>query len=345
MENEIRMTKLAECAGCGAKVGAGTLSKLLQGLPLVQDENLLVGYDTSDDAAVYKISDELVAVQTLDFFPPIVDDPYMFGQIAACNAISDIYAMGATPKLALNIMEVSPQMTDEAVREVLRGGYEKAAEAGVIICGGHTIQSTEPKYGLSVTGFAHPSQIRLNCTPREGDVLLLTKPLGVGVISTANKVDMVSPETYAKAVKQMATLNRRGCEIAARYEVHSCTDVTGFGLMGHSCEMAMGGGVTAVIESGKVPLLPEVLDLANMGILPQGMYRNRNFAEPHTVAEAQVSRAVQDLLYDPQTSGGLLLAVAEKDAEALLRELEGQVPHAAIIGYVTADQGCAVKIV
>ncbi len=200
MENEIRMTKLASCAGCGAKVGAGTLAKLLKGLPSVYDERLLVGYDTSDDACVYKISDELVLVETLDFFPPIVDDPFMFGQIAAANAISDIYAMGAQPKLALNIMAVSPQMPDEAVREVLRGGYTKAAEAGVIISGGHTIRDPEPKYGLSVTGFAHPDKIRLNCTPRAGDVLILTKALGTGIISTANKADMVSEETYAKAV-------------------------------------------------------------------------------------------------------------------------------------------------
>ena len=210
MENEIRMTKLASCAGCGAKVGAGTLAKLLKGLPSVYDERLLVGYDTSDDACVYKISDELVLVETLDFFPPIVDDPFMFGQIAAANAISDIYAMGAQPKLALNIMAVSPQMPDEAVREVLRGGYTKAAEAGVIISGGHTIRDPEPKYGLSVTGFAHPDKIRLNCTPRAGDVLILTKALGTGIISTANKADMVSEETYAKAVAQIGKLDITG---------------------------------------------------------------------------------------------------------------------------------------
>ncbi len=331
MENEIRMTKLASCAGCGAKVGAGTLAKLLKGLPSVYDERLLVGYDTSDDACVYKISDELVLVETLDFFPPIVDDPFMFGQIAAANAISDIYAMGAQPKLALNIMAVSPQMPDEAVREVLRGGYTKAAEAGVIISGGHTIRDPEPKYGLSVTGFAHPDKIRLNCTPRAGDVLILTKALGTGIISTANKADMVSEETYAKAVAQMAELNRAGSEIAGKYEVHSITDVT--------------GNVTAVIESANVPLLPEVLSLAEIGILPEGMYRNRNFAEPFSESAPNVTRAMMDVLFDPQTSGGLLLAVAEKDAPALLAELTDKVPHAARIGYVTEKQGCAVRVV
>ncbi len=328
MENEIRMTKLASCAGCGAKVGAGTLAKLLKGLPSVYDERLLVGYDTSDDACVYKISDDLVLVETLDFFPPIVDDPFMFGQIAAANAISDIYAMGAEPKLALNIMAVSPQMPDGAVREVLRGGYTKAAEAGVIISGGHTIRDTEPKYGLSVTGFAHPDRIRLNCTPHAGDVLILTKALGTGIISTANKADMVSKETYAKAVAQMAELNRAGSEIAGKYDVHSITDVTGFGLMGHTGEMANGGNVTAVIESANVPLLPEVLSLAEIGILPEGMYRNRNFAEPFSESAPNVTRAMMDVLFDPQTSGGLLLAVAEKDAPALLAELTDKVPHA-----------------
>ena len=309
------------------------------------DERLLVGYDTSDDACVYKISDELVLVETLDFFPPIVDDPFMFGQIAAANAISDIYAMGAQPKLALNIMAVSPQMPDEAVREVLRGGYTKAAEAGVIISGGHTIRDPEPKYGLSVTGFAHPDKIRLNCTPRAGDVLILTKALGTGIISTANKADMVSEETYAKAVAQMAELNRAGSEIAGKYDVHSITDVTGFGLMGHTGEMANGGNVTAVIESANVPLLPEVLSLAEIGILPEGMYRNRNFAEPFSESAPNVTRAMMDVLFDPQTSGGLLLAVAEKDAPALLAELTDKVPHAARIGYVTEKQGCAVRVV
>lgn len=225
--------------------------------------------------------------------------PTCSGRSPRPTAISDIYAMGAVPKLALNIMAVSDKMPDEAVREVLRGGYEKAAEAGVIISGGHTIKDQEPKYGLSVTGFARPEEIRLNCTPQAGDVLLLTKALGTGIISSANKADLVSPETYARAVRQMAELNRAGCETAARYTVHSCTDVTGFGLMGHTSEMANGGGVTAVIESRKVPLLPEVLSLAEMGILPEGMYRNRNFAEPFTQASPEVPRALMDVLYEP----------------------------------------------
>lgn len=334
--NDIKMTKLASCGGCGAKVGAGMLSQILQGIPTHQDPKLLVGYDTSDDASVYQISDDLVLVQTLDFFPPIVDDPYMFGQIAATNAISDIYAMGATPRLAMNIMTVTPDMPKEVIHEILRGGYEKAYEAGVIITGGHTINDQEPKYGLSVSGFARPEEIRMNCSAREGDVLILTKPLGIGIITTANRAELADPALYQRAVKQMATLNRAACEIARKYEVHSMTDVTGFALMGHATEMARGGDTTIVIESEKVPVLPGVLELAQMGLIPEGAYRNRHFAEPTAHADANIPVAVQDILYDPQTSGGLLMAVRQEDAPALLRELQDckDVPCAAIIGYV-----------
>ena len=232
MQCDIKMSKLASCGGCGAKVGAGMLSQILQGIPTVKDENLLVGYDTSDDAAVYRVSDDLAIVQTLDFFPPIVDDPFMFGQIAAANAISDIYAMGATPKIALNIMTVTPQMPKEMIHEVLRGGYEKAYEAGVVIAGGHTINDQEPKYGLSVTGFARPEEIQMNCTPEEGDLLILTKPLGIGIITTANRAELADAALYQRAVRQMATLNKYACEIARKYRIHSMTDVTGFALMG-----------------------------------------------------------------------------------------------------------------
>ncbi|MEG2394864.1 MAG: selenide, water dikinase SelD, partial [Ruthenibacterium sp.] len=280
MAEELKLTKLAQCAGCGAKVGAGVLAQLLQGMPVQRDDNLLVGYDTSDDASVYKISDELVLVQTLDFFPPIVDDPFLFGQIAAANALSDIYAMGATPKLAMNIMTITQEMSPDTVHEILRGGYDKAFEAGVIITGGHTIQDKEPKYGLSVTGFARPEEILLNCAARPGDVLLLTKPLGIGITTTAHKGGFAPEELYKMAVTQMAQLNKTAFLLARPYALHSCTDVTGFGLMGHATEMARGGAVTVVLESSKVPVLPGVYELAQMGLLPEGMYRNRHFAEP-----------------------------------------------------------------
>ncbi len=345
MTESIKMTKLAECAGCGAKVGAGMLSELLAGLPSLRDEKLIVGYDTSDDASVYLVTDEIALVQTVDFFPPIVDDPFTFGQIAAVNAISDVYAMGATPKLALNIMTVTPDMDREAIHAVLRGGYEKAYEAGVIITGGHTIQDKEPKYGLAVSGFAHPSRILSNNSAREGDLLILTKPLGVGIITTAHKGGVGDEAVYGQAVEQMRQLNKYAAEIAADFTIHSCTDVTGFGLLGHTLEMARGGGVTAVIDHSALPLLPGVIDLAELGILPEGLYRNRHFAECHTHAAPQVSLASQDIMYDPQTSGGLLLAVPEREAPALLKRLQDALPAPALIGEVRAKGDYHIEII
>lgn len=345
MASEIKMTKLAECAGCGAKVGAGVLSQLLEGLPSRRDERLLVGYDTSDDASVYKISDDLALVQTIDFFPPIVDDPYLFGQIAATNALSDVYAMGGSPKLALNVMCVSPEMDREAVHAVLRGGYEKAYEADTIITGGHTIQDKEPKYGLSVSGFVHPDKILRNDRARVGDVLILTKALGIGVTTTAAKAGLADDGLYRQAIEQMATLNKSARDIMVNYDVAGCTDVTGFGLLGHTLEMARGSGVTVVLDSGSIPLLPGVTEIANMGILPEGMYRNRHFAEPSTKAAPDVSRATLDLLYDPQTSGGLLMSVRESQAQEMLRMLKDVLPHAAVVGYVEPGrEDCSILV-
>lgn len=345
MPSELRMTRLAECAGCGAKVGAGVLARLLEGLPVHTDERLLVGYDTSDDASVYQLSEELALVQTVDFFPPIVDDPFQFGQIAAANALSDVYAMGGEPKLALNLLCVSPEMDDEAVRAVLRGGYEKVYEAGAIITGGHSIQDREPKYGLSVTGFVHPGKVLRNDRARAGDVLILTKPLGVGVAVTAAKAGLADAALTRLVTEQMAALNRTARDVMVGFPVGSCTDVTGFGLLGHALEMARGGEVTAVVESKELPLLPGVLELAAMGLLPEGMYRNRRFAEPHTRVDGDVSRAVQDLMYDPQTSGGLLMAVPERDAPALLRALRDRLPCAAAVGHVEPKRDGAFLVV
>lgn len=330
---EIKMTKLAECAGCGAKVGAGMLSALLGDIPTIKDERLLVGYDTSDDAAIYQVSEELALVQTLDFFPPIVDDPFTFGQIAAANAISDIYAMGGEPKIALNILCIPKDLPSEAVHAILSGGYSKAAEAGVIIAGGHSIHDKEPKYGLSVTGFIHPKKILCNNSAREGDVLILTKALGTGILNTAQKAEMLTQEQYAPVVAQMATLNKAARDVMMKYDVHSCTDVTGFSLMGHSLEMTK-EKVTAVIDSAAVPVLEGALDFAMMGLCPEGMYRNRHFAESHVKAAANVSREMMDVLFDPQTSGGLLIAVSEADALSMLDEMRDTVPNACIIGHV-----------
>ena len=331
MEAKARLTRLAACAGCGAKVGAGTLASLLGDFKTRTDPNLIVGFDKSDDASVYLVNDETALIQTVDFFPPIVDDPYLFGQIAAANALSDVYAMGGEPRLALNVMCVTEEMEAAWIREILRGGCDKAYEAGAIISGGHTIRGGEPLYGLAVTGFARPEQIRRNDAARPGDALILTKPLGVGILTTAAKAGMADGAVMDRVYRQMTRLNRDASRAMLRYRVHACTDVTGFGLMGHGCEMAQGSGCALHIQVGKVPFHPEALELADMGLVPAGAYRNRDFAEGATEVRGAVSRAMQDILYDPQTSGGLLIAVDARDGEAL----KAEIPGAAVIGHVT----------
>ncbi len=337
-EQNIKLTKLTKCAGCGAKVGAGVLSQLLEGIRVHRDPNLLVGFDKSDDASVYKLSDELALVQTVDFFPPIADDPYLFGQIAATNALSDVYAMGGEPKLCLNIMAVPETMPREAVHDILRGGYDKVYEAGALITGGHSILDDEPKYGLAVTGFVHPEKMLTNAAARPGDVLVLTKPLGIGVLTSAGKAELLTEETVAHMNRLMTTLNKSARDVMVRHRVHACTDVTGFGLLGHGFEMAQGSDVELHISVESVDLIPEALEFARMGVLPAGMYRNRTFAEP-AVDAGTVETAVQDLLFDPQTSGGLLMAVAPEDADALLAELAPVVPSAQRIGTVSPYGG------
>lgn len=337
-DSDIRLTKLAKCAGCGAKVGAGVLAKLLKDIRVHTDPNLLVGFDRSDDASVYRVSDDLALVQTVDFFPPIHDDPYTFGQIAAANALSDVYAMGGEPKLCLNIMAVPASMPEDAVRGILRGGYDKVYEAGALITGGHSILDDEPKYGLAVTGFVHPGRVITNSGAKPGDVLLLTKPLGIGILATAAKAGICSEEGYARAVSLMTTLNRAARDVMVRFAVHACTDVTGFGLLGHLCEMAQGSGAEIELSVSDIDIMDEAAALARDGILPEGMYRNRSFAEPHVDAGA-CELALQDVLYDPQTSGGLLMAVDPADAGRCLTALRDAVPSAQRIGTVQAYRG------
>ncbi len=339
MEN-IKLTKLAKCAGCGAKVGAGVLARLLEDIKVHEDPNLLVGFDKSDDASVYRISDELAIVQTVDFFPPIADDPYIFGQIAAANAMSDVYAMGGEPKLCLNIMAVPSDMDKEHVHALLKGGYDKVYEAGALITGGHSILDDEPKYGLAVTGFVRPDRIITNSGAKAGDILIFTKPLGIGILTTAAKADLVSKEGMELAIGLMTTLNKAARDIMVKYDVHACTDVTGFGMLGHMLEMAQGSDVKAVVDTGAVDLIDEALELAKMGILPEGLYRNRSFAESF-VDGGEVELAIQDMLYDPQTSGGLLMAVSPEDADKMLEELRGRVPSAQKIGRIEPYDGGA----
>lgn len=340
---DIKLTKLARCAGCGAKVGAGMLAKLLDGLAVRTDENLLVGYDHADDASVYRVSDDLALVQTIDFFPPVVDDPFLFGQIAACNALSDVYAMGAEPVLAQNVLVWPEKLGDDTVRQLLRGGYDKAYEAGVLVTGGHSIHSAEPVYGMAVTGFVHPDKVLTNSGARPGDVLFLTKPLGIGILLTARKAGMLSVQGEKTAVRLMTTLNRAARDAAQGYRVHACTDVTGFSLMGHGLEMAQGSGVSLRLSVSAIDLLPEAAELADMGLLPEGMYRNREYAQPH-VDLGDTPQNLADVLFDPQTSGGLLLAVHPDDADRLFEALKSAVSSAQRIGVVTKKEEKAITL-
>ena len=342
METEVKLTKLANCAGCGAKMGAGTLAKMLEGFKSHSDPRLIVGYDKSDDASVFVIDENTALIQTTDFFPPIVDNPYLYGKIAATNALSDVYAMGGEPKLALNIMCAAEGMSDETIREILRGGYDAAYDAGAIITGGHTIKGAEPIYGLAVSGFVHPEKVLTNSNAQPGDVLILTKPLGVGIITTGAKADMVENDVMERIYMQMATLNKAARDVMVQYNVHSCTDVTGFGLLGHSYEMAQGSNCSVHIRVDAVPYHEEALELASMGLIPAGAYRNREYAEKGVAVRSNVSLAMQDILYDPQTSGGLLFALPQAEADRCLEQLQKTIPAAAIVGYISEKENAYI---
>lgn len=297
---------------------------------------LLVGTETSDDAAVYQVSEELAVIQTVDFFTPVADDPYVFGQIAAANALSDVYAMGGEPKLALNLAAFPNCLDIEILGEILRGGADKVMEAGAVLAGGHTISDEEPKYGLCVTGFVHPQKMWKNYGAEPGDVLILTKPLGSGILSTAVKGELAAEKEIQEAVKAMTTLNKYAAELAHGFDVHSCTDVTGFGLAGHAMEMAKGSGKTLVINTEKLPVLSGAQEYAEMGLIPAGAYRNREYLEEDI--ESRICGWREDLLFDPQTSGGLLLAVTPETAGKLMEKLSGLELSSAVIGEVTEKQ-------
>lgn len=298
---------------------------------------LLVGTETSDDAAVYKISEELAVIQTVDFFTPVTDDPYLFGQIAAANALSDVYAMGGEPKLALNLAAFPNCLNTEILGEILKGGADKVMEAGAILAGGHTISDNEPKYGLCVTGFVHPKKMWKNCGAEPGDLLVLTKPLGSGVLSTAEKGGIIREAEHLEAAKTMTTLNKYAAELAKEFQVHCCTDITGFGLAGHAMEMAKGSKKTFVIYAEKLPVLSGAREYAEMGLIPAGAYRNREFLEKDM--ESRISGWREDLLFDPQTSGGLLLAMPPEDAAGLMGRLSGLELPSAVVGEVTEEKG------
>ena len=322
----------------------GSLTESLQELPNVKDRYLLVGYDSSDDAAVYRVSDDVAVIETVDFFTPIVDDPYLFGQIAAANALSDVYAMGGEPRVAMNLLCVPNCLPKEDVRAILEGGHSKAVEAGCVIAGGHTIQDNEPKYGLCVTGFVRPDRILKNVGAQPGDVLVLTKPIGSGVLTTALKADLISASSRDAAYAHMATLNKAaGDAVRQVSDVHACTDITGFGLLGHSFEMAEGSGVTIRLHGKALPLMDEALDMAGMGIIPSGAYRNMDYVKPHLAVLPSAQQALLDLAADPQTSGGLLVALPREQAERLLSLLRPFAPWSAIVGEVSARKASELE--
>lgn len=330
---DVKLTQMTEAAGWAAKIGPDVLAQVLCNLPKMHDDNLLVGIDTSDDAAVYKINDETAVIQTLDFFTPIVDDPYMFGQIAATNSLSDIYAMGGTPTLALNIVCFPSCLNIEILGEILRGGADKVKEAGAIIVGGHTVNDNEPKYGLSVMGLVHPDKVFANANAKPGEVLVITKPIGTGIINTALKGEIAEKEHVDEAIKQMVTLNKYAADIARKYNVSACTDITGFGLAGHVYEMASGAEVSITIEGEKVPLILGTIEYVKMAMIPSGTYNNKRHIRGKYEIISKESY-MEDILFDPQTSGGLLYTLEEVEAKKLVEELEKNNITASIIGYV-----------
>jgi selenide,water dikinase len=314
-------------------VGPEVLSQLLNHLPKMNDANLLVGTETSDDAAVYRLNDDTALIQTLDFFTPVVDDPYTFGQIAAANSLSDIYAMGGKPLLALNIVCFPSCLSVDVFAQILKGGADKVLEAGAVVVGGHSVEDDEPKYGLSVTGAVHPDRVLRNFGCREGDVLILTKPLGTGIINTAIKGEMASDRAYEKAVKVMTTLNKYASEIIAGHEISACTDITGFGLMGHGYEMASASHVTIRFDKDRIHYMEEAKEYAEMGLVPGGAYNNREYLDGK-YSISGVPAWLEDILFDPQTSGGLLFACSQDEAGDILKKLSKLNLQSAIIGEV-----------
>ena len=307
-------------------------------MPLGHDPNLLVGFDTSDDACAYKLSEDTVLIQTVDFFPPIVDDPYLFGQIAASNSLSDVYAMGGYPVIVLNILGLPNNLPQDTAAKILAGGANKVEEAGAVIAGGHTIEDTEPKYGMCVTGFVHPSKIWSNKGAKPGDTLVLTKPLGTGILATAAKQDKISQNEFMEAAASMAKLNKYARNAAENLQINACTDITGFGLFGHAYEIASASGVTISFETEKLPVFDKVTHLAAMGVVPGGAKRNEEYLADKTFVSEKVPDGFKPVLFDPQTSGGLLFSVPKSDLSRLIEKLKNADVLAAVIGYVSQKE-------
>ena len=339
MTEDIKLTHMTKTAGWAAKIGPGTLAQVLGNLPKFHDENLLVGVETSDDAAIYKVNDELALIQTLDFFTPVVDDPYLFGQIAAANSLSDVYAMGGEPRTALNIVGFPSCLDPKILGRILEGGASKVLEAGAILAGGHSIQDDEPKYGLSVTGFVNPNKIFKNYGSQPGDVIIITKQVGSGLINTAIKAEMAEKSQIDEVVTVMTSLNKKAKEVIENYPISACTDITGFGLAGHAMEMASSSKVTFEIDVNKVPYIDGALEMAKMGLVPAGTYNNKDYISGD-VEDCNIEECYLDLMYDPQTSGGLLITLAESEVENIMKDFENKNmdTKVAVIGRVLEKQ-------
>ncbi|MCR2822202.1 selenide, water dikinase SelD [Lederbergia panacisoli] len=335
----VKLTSLSSKGGCGCKIGPADLEEVIRMLPPPSENpNLLVGLDTSDDAGVYKLNDDMAIVQTVDFFTPIVDDPYSFGQVAAANAISDIYAMGGKPLTALNIVAFPIATLEKRIlSEILRGAADKLQEAGATLVGGHSIDDKEPKFGLAVTGLVHPERVRTNAGSKPGDKLILTKPIGVGILTSSLKKGLLNQSEIDRVTAVMTTLNKKAAETMEGYDVHACTDVTGFGLLGHSLEMAKGSGVGIRIVKERVPILERVRELAKQGVIPGGTKNNHAHIQDSVSFPENMDTIDQWILCDAVTSGGLLISVDGNDAEELLAELLEAGVEAAIIGEVKDD--------
>lgn len=338
------MSLLSNCTsgGCGAKIGPGELSKVLAGMPAFGDPKLLVGFDASDDAAVYQISEDTAIVSTVDFFSPMVDDARSFGRIAAANALSDVYSMGGTPLFALNLVCYPERMEIDALGEILLGGAEKIQEAGALLCGGHSIYDKEPKYGLAVTGRLDPKRIWRNNTPLPGDQLILTKPLGIGIVMAALRGEMAAEEAVQAAVASMQRLNKYAAEKMHSFPISACTDITGFGLLAHAREMA-GEAASLVIYSSELPYIPQAHTYAGDFLITAAAQRNRNHMEGF-VDLGDTPFALQELMFDPQTSGGLFLSAPKSCARELLRAIQEVEPQAKIVGEVLSPQDSTILV-
>jgi len=338
--SQFDLLSTVEYGGCSAKLSASKLSEALAGLPSTPHPDLLVNIDTHDDAGIFRISDDLALIQTTDFFSPVCSDPYEFGQIAAANALSDVYAMGGKVLTALNIVGFPDKVPLDVLREILRGGIEKVIEAGGIMMGGHTIVDEVPKYGLAVTGIIHPGKIITNSAAKPGDILILTKPVGAGVIMAGKRLDEIGQDDYQAVLNSMKQLNAGGAEVMQKYGVRCATDITGFGLAGHALKMAQGSEVTLRINSSAVPLFKGAMELALIGCLPGACFRNMEFAEEFIHFENSVSYEHKMLMADAQTSGGLLMCCEEADGDSILSDLKlAGYKHASIVGTVGQYHG------